>query len=362
MQIRSSKTAIISLVLVGIAVMSCDKHETPTRPSTVPPAGSGPTSPVVTLVRVELITPASLAPGSSAQLVANAVKSDGTVENVTPQAQWFSSNPGIASIDASGVARATTLGEVTISARYQNRSAGGSLLVVPAGTSRVKGRITDAGLGVSGVTVTVVRGIGEGLTSTTDGNGAYALYGVQDRIVLQAKRDGYANSIQEIDVPQSRVFDFVMQPDGDRIDLRGHYALTLTRMPCSADVPASRTYDATIEQNDRRLSVTLSGADFIVGRGHGNTFTGTLDGTRVQFSLSGASFYYYYYGYYDVIERLDTTHAFVVSGNVTAAASPLTITGTLSGTFAVALGTVAPFSRIQGRCTGTSHRFEMVRR
>lgn len=360
---RFSSAAIVALVIVGMAAVSCDKHQA-TAPS--PPPSSTPTQPPTTapLSRVELTAPASLAPNTSAQLVVNAVRADGTVQDVTAQAQWSSTDSRVVTVDASGMARAGTVGDVTITARYQGRSAGMSLVVVPQGTYRVKGRISDAGLGLSGVTVTVVRGVGEGLVTTTDGNGAYAIYGVLDHIVLQAKRDGYLNSIQEIDVPQNRLYDFDMQLDGDRINMRGRYALTLTRMPCSGDVPASRTYEATLDQNDRRLSVTVAGADFIVSRGHGNTFSGTMDGTRVQFSLSSAStyYYYYYYGQYDLIERLDSNHAFIVSGNVTANATPQNITGTLSGTFGVALGSGPPFYRFQGRCTGPSHRFEMVRR
>ena len=363
MYTRSSSATIAALVIAGMGLISCDKHQTTSPQSPVAPTTPTP-SPTVQLIRLELSAPESLPPGTSAQLTVNAVKSDGTLENVTPQTQWSSTDSRVVAVDASGVARATAVGEVTISARYQNRSAGTSLVVAPAGTYRLKGRITDAGLGLSGVTVTVVRGVGEGLTTTTDGNGAYAFYGVRDHIVLQAKRDGYLNAIQEIDVPQSRVYDFDMQLEGDRINLRGRYALTLTRMPCSGDVPASRTYDAMLEQNDRRLSVTLSGADFIVSRGHGNTFTGSLDGTRVQFSLSSASlyYYYYYYGQYDLIERLDSAHAFIVSGNVTAGVTAQTITGTLNGSFSVALGNAPPFTRFQGRCVGASHRFEMARR
>jgi len=365
MYIRSSRAAIVVLVMVGMAVISCGKDRTSTPQSPLAPTTPTPTpSPTASIVRLELSAPASIPPGTSTQLGVNAVKTDGTAEDVTARAQWSSTDPRVVAVDASGIARATTVGDVTISARYQNRSAGTSLIVVPAGTYRVKGRISDAGLGLPGVTVTVVRGVGEGLATTTDGNGAYALYGVRDHIVLQAKRDGYLNGIQEIDVPQSRVYDFDMQLDGDRVNVRGRYALTLTRMPCSADVPVSRTYDATLEQSDRRLTVTLSGADLIVSRGHGNTFTGSIDGSRVQFSLSSAStyYYYYYYGQYDLIERLDTTHAFIVSGNVAANATPQTISGTLSGTFGVAQGSGPPYYRFQGRCTGASHRFEMVRR
>jgi hypothetical protein len=226
--------------------------------------------------------------------------------------------------------------------------------------------VTDAGVGLGGVMITVIGGVGDGLVATSDGNGAYGLYGVRGRIRLQAKRDGYLNRIEEVDAVQNRLLDFEMTLDGQRPGVGGRYVLTIARMPCTAAVPDVRSYDATVEQNGPRLAVTLAGADFIVTRGHGNSFSGVMDGSdRVTFSLGAASYYYYYYyyyGQYDVVERLSSTSALVIDGKATATVSPTRISGTLNGEFLLVQGNVAPFRRILGRCSGSAHRFEMVRR
>jgi hypothetical protein len=310
-----------------------------------------------------LNAPASIAPGLSVQLAVNAVKSDNSVQDVTTQSQWFSSNPRVIEINPAGMAKGNALGEAVITVRYQSLSASTQALVLPEGTYRVKGTVTDAGVGLGGVTVTVIGGIGDGLVATSDGNGAYGLYGVRGRIRLQAKRDGYLNRIEEVDAVENRLLDFEMTLDGQRLEVRGRYVLTIARMPCAGDIPEVRSYDATVEQNGPRVAVTLAGADFIVTRGHGNGFSGLMNGPdRVTFSLGAAYNYYYYYGQYDVIERITSTSALIIDGNATATISPTRITGTLNGEFLVVQGTAAPFTRVLSRCSGSSHRFEMVRR
>ncbi len=361
MRIRTPYSAIAATVLLAVAVVSCSGKGTKT-PSPISPTPTP--TPTPSAVRLELSVPPSIAPGTSVQLSVNAVKSDNSVENVTARAQWFSSDPRVIEVDSSGVAKANAFGETVITVRYQTLRAAAQTLVVPAGSYRLKGTVKDSGLGLSGVTITVITGVGEGLTATTDGNGGYALYGVRGRVVLQAKRDGYLNGIEELDVTDNRLFDFEMTLDRDRPDVRGRYALTISRMPCAGDLPNARTYDATVDQNGPRLAVTLSGADFIITRGHGNTFTGIMDGPdRVTFSLGAASvyYYYYYYGQYDLVERI-STNALIIDGKVTAAISPKGITGTLNGDFLLAQGNAAPFTRIVARCSGPSHRFEMTRR
>lgn len=66
---------------------SCDKNPTSPRP----PQQPGPSSPVTT-VRLELVAPAKIAPGESVQLAANAIKSDGSVENVSSKTNWSATN------------------------------------------------------------------------------------------------------------------------------------------------------------------------------------------------------------------------------------------------------------------------------
>jgi hypothetical protein len=362
MAIKSPYLVIGATILVAIGMASCDSR----KPHAVqPPNMPSPVTPVTGLVRIEGIVPGSIAPGESVQLTANAVKSDNSVENVSGQAQWSSSDPRVVEISSAGVAKAIARGEAVIRVSYQGRSASTRTFVLPAGTYRLSGTVTDSGLSLAGVTVTIIGGVGEGLTTITGGNGTYVLYGVRDRVRLQAKGAGYVNQIEEIDVADHRTFNFDMVPEHQRTDLRGRYTLTIGRTACPGALPETRSYDATVAQDGPRLTVTLSGADFIVTRGRGNGFSGVIDGgDRVTFAIGDVPSYYYYYysGQYDLVERMSDTSALIISGRVTAGLSSKGISGTLNGDFRLAQGTVAPFTRIQLLCYGPAHQFEMVRR
>src|SRR4029453_18933260 len=119
------------------------------------PTSPSPPSSAATLSRVALVVPASVAPGESVQFTANAIKTDGSVENVTGASVWNSSNTRVLQIGADGVANGVAAGEAFVSARYQNRSASSNIYVLPAGTYRLNGRVTDSGVGVAGAIVTV---------------------------------------------------------------------------------------------------------------------------------------------------------------------------------------------------------------
>jgi hypothetical protein len=366
MAIKTSYVAIGATILVAIGVASCDSRE---RTAVQPSTGPTTVTPVPSLARVDLIAPGSIAPGESVQLTANAVKSDNSVENVSGQAEWISSDPRVVEISSTGVAKGITGGEAVISVSYKGRSSSTRTFVLPAGTYRLSGTVTDSGLVVVGATVAVIGGVGEGLSTITDGNGTYALYGVRDRVRLHAKVDGYFNRIEEIDVTDHRTFNFEMIPDHQRPDLPGRYTLTIARTAClswAGAPPESRSYEATVAQDGPRLTVTLSGADFIVTGGRGNSFTGVLDGSnRVTFTIGDPLYYYQYYdfGHYDLVERISNTSSLLISGKVTAGLSSRGMSGTLNGAFMVTQAAVPPAStRIQAYCYGTAHRFEMVRR
>ena len=53
-------------------------------------------------------------------------------------------------VSATGLAKGIGAGEAFINVRYQSRSASKSVLVLPAGTYRLKGRVTDDGVGLDG--------------------------------------------------------------------------------------------------------------------------------------------------------------------------------------------------------------------
>jgi hypothetical protein len=352
----------ILTVGLGLVVASCDKS--PTRPSGQPTGTPAP--PAVTVARIAIIAPASIEPGASVQLTANAIKSDGSVENVTSQTQWTSTNAGVLQVSSAGIVTARERGEANLNARYQNRNATAPMIVLPGGTFRLNGQVTDSGFPLEGVTVAVIGGTGEGLTTLTNTTGAYVFYGVAGQVRLHAKKDGYLNRIEELQVTENRAFGFEMKIDGQRRDLSGTYTLNLAATGCpSTRVPDSaqnRSYAANVQQNGPQLTVRLSGADFIVTGGHGDHFSGfaSADG-NVTFAIGDAYTYYYYSGHFDVVERLNPTSALLVSGNVNATSSPTLISGTLNGSISLTQGTTAPFTRFSGQCYSPDHRFELRR-
>jgi hypothetical protein len=360
----SSRSVIALAVALGLGVgaASCDKG--PARPSALPPGTAA-----VTLVRIEIVAPASVEPDGSAQLTASAIKSDGSVENVTSQTQWSSGNAAVLQVSSAGVVSGAARGEATINARYQSQSATARIMVLPSGTFRLNGEVTNSGLPLDGVTVAVIVGTGEGLTAVTSATGAYALYGVAGRIRLHVKKAGFENRIEEVDVRENRAVNIEMSFDGDAGNLSGTYALALEVDGCASAIPDNirrRSYIATVEQDGSKLSVHLSGADFIVFNGRGDHFDGFVghDG-KITFAIGDAFYYYYYYysfiGDFDLVERLSPTSALVVAGTVNAASTSSGISGVLSGSVALTQGVVAPFTRFSANCHSAAHRFEMRR-
>jgi hypothetical protein len=347
-------------VLVGLGVASCDsRNKDAVQPPTTPTA----VAPAIPVSGLDIVAPPSIAPGESVQLTAIAAKTDNSTETVSGQGNWYSQNPGVLLVSSNGVARGITGGEALIRVSYRGWGASAHTFVLPPDTYRLNGTVTDSGMGIAGVTVAIISGVGENLTTTTDGRGAYALYGVRDRVRLQARGAGYLNRIEDIDVRGHRTFDFEVIPEQrQRTDLRGRYRLTISRMPCpGTPLPETRSYDAAVTQNGPRLTVGLSGADFLVIGGRGDAFTGFVDaGNRVTFPIGNPS-EFYDYGPYDLMERVADGRVLVVRGNVTAGLSATGIPGTLSG--GILLATVDPYVlRVHASCYGTAHGFEMVRR
>lgn len=353
--------AIGLTILVAIGVASCDSRNknpvsSPNTPSPVPPA------PAPGVSGLDIAAPSSIAPGETVQLTASAKKTDKSVETVTGQGHWYSQDPAVLDVSPSGVAKGGARGEAIVRVSYGGWSASARVFVMPPDTYRLSGTVTDSGMGIAGVTVTIIAGVGENLTTMTDGRGTYALYGVRDHVRLQAKAAGYLNRSEDVDVRDHRAFDFEVIPEQrQRTDLRGRYRLTISRMPCpGTPLPETRSYDAIVTQEGPRLTVTLSGADFVVAAGRGNGFSGFVDaGNRVTFVIADPPDYYIY-APYDLIERIDGGRVLIVGGSVTAGLSSTGISGTLSG--GILLASLEPYPQIHASCYGSAHRFELVRR
>ena len=99
--------ACFAALTVMAVCVSCDKSPTSPRPPQGGPAAPG-TAP--SLVRIELAAPPQIAPGESVQLTANAIRSDGSVENVTSTARWTSTSQ-ILSVSPSGLVTGGARGE-----------------------------------------------------------------------------------------------------------------------------------------------------------------------------------------------------------------------------------------------------------
>jgi hypothetical protein len=324
----------------------------------------------VTPARLELIAPAEIAPGESVQLTVNASRADGSVENVSSKAQWTPSTSQIVQVSSTGLATGKNIGEQTVSAQFFGLSAGARILVLPKGTFRLSGNVRESGVGIANVTLTVISGVGEGLTTKSSSDGFYALYGVSGPVRVDAKKDGYLNGTQRLDVTAHRTSDFDIAPERPRTDYRGTYTLTIAAPSCRSgkgtfpDEARRRVYTANVTQEGGRLTVRLSDADFIVTNGRGNSFVGFVDTTDViTFSLSDPDFYYYYfYSDYDIAERFDAG-ALLVGGIASARGTATAISGTLRGSIQIASRPTPPFqSPFVSACHSDKHGFEMVRR
>lgn len=352
--VRSAPPAAFAAVGILLMAASCDRS--PTSPLPRPTRGL--------VARLELQSPGEIPPGESVQLTANAVKADGSVENVSSQAVWTPQTSDILQISPSGLATGKTRGEAFATARYAGLSASARILVLPPGTFRLSGIIKEGDVGVPGVAVTVISGVGEGLTGMSDGGGVYVLYGVSGTVRIRITREAYLEAIHEVSATAHRTADFDIVPARPRTDYRGAYRLTITAAPTCRSLPELaklRHYTADVAQDGSRLTVTLKDGDFIVVNGRGNGFTGNVDiNDTIRFTIGDVFPYYDYYfaTLFDIAERVDA-ETVKTAGVVSSQGSPTLISGKLNGSIVVSSSTIPPF---QSSCGSPSHGFAMVRR
>jgi Bacterial Ig-like domain (group 2) len=111
---RRSYLVLVSLCLAAVVACGSD------RPSPVAPAA--PTPPTTSAVQVRATGDASgsLEAGQTQQLVATATQSTGSTSDVTQQATWQSSAPGVATVSSTGLVSAVAEGQAEISATFQS--------------------------------------------------------------------------------------------------------------------------------------------------------------------------------------------------------------------------------------------------
>jgi hypothetical protein len=112
--VRGARLALASLSL-SLAVAACGSDS----PSPPTPAAPSPTTSAVQ-VRAAGDATGPLEAGQTRQLAATATLSTGATSDVTQQAAWLSSAPGVATVSAAGLVTAVAEGEAEISATFQS--------------------------------------------------------------------------------------------------------------------------------------------------------------------------------------------------------------------------------------------------
>jgi hypothetical protein len=341
----------------AVALAACG--DGPTRPS----GGGNPPPPAPTLIRIEVGGPATVAPGETAPFTATGHYSDNSTQNLTsqPGISWQSTNTRVLAIAQTGVATAGERGEASIMARFANRSAAKGVLVLPSGTYRLAGTVTDTGVPIMGARVEVTHGPATGLVAIAS---PYRLYGVSGDTEILVTRDGYKDERRRVQVDSHQTANFELTLSAPRENVEGTYTLTVTaNQDCRVVLPEQarvRTYTAVLKQQGPRVTVTLEGPEFYSdGRRVYNSFSGTLEGDRLSFVL--AEPYYSFYYFPDVMEVFASspTVYLYLAGTVTTGRSGSGRSGPLSGSIV----TVQPlrFTTLAS-CSSGSHGFELLRR
>lgn len=230
----------------------------------------------------------------------------------------------------------------------------------------LSGRVTESGVPVRDAAVTVTSGIGAGLSSTTDDNGRYTLFGVAGPVAIRVTKNGYATVSEPLTADAAGVLDFAITQLGV-VDISGTYSMTLTADPaCPAEgtqpgaLPnelRQRQYVATITQAGATFRATLSGVPFVVSAGRGNGFSGRVEPGQVSFSIGDG----YYTPYPDLIESLGPNGVFLVAGFGTIKRSGQDLLGELNGVFIVGQPPIWTNQWYVAECNRPHHRVVLTR-
>lgn len=329
-----NRVVLSAFVITGLT-LACDQPAT--NIPTMPPGPS--------LNTFDLIGPSSIEPGQSVQMSAVVHFPDGTVKPaVSPTVIWRTSNPAILQLDQSGLVRSlTSTGESTITAQIGARSISREVVVLPAGTFRLVGTVSETGVsgfGIPGARVEVASG---SPSTAADAGGLYRLYGVPPTADIHVSAGGYNDQTFPVQLTSNSTRNFTLNLSGPRPNLAGNYTLFIDAQSCTGSPPfpsefQHRSYLATLTQgNGGGVSVLLTEPRFNLKQipgftPKGNTFSGSVFGNGAAFFLSpyGAYTYLSYISYPDVVERLPDGRNLVVAGDVNASGSSAGLSGTMT--------------------------------
>lgn len=329
---------LITTALAGF-IVACDD-----------PVSKLPTTPSSPSVSSVVVTgPDSIAPGQTAQFTAMIRLSDGTLK--APAAgtaiQWFSNNTSLLLVNSAGVATAgQTRGDAFVTAAVgtgpSRRQSSKEVIIVPDGTYRVVGVVTEADYPTVPVMAALVRATPGTVSANTDFDGRYRLYGVPADATITITKAGYAPLSQDVHLTTHATQHFQLVLSGARLILTGPYTVTFDFAgTCSSNRPLAqalqrRSYDAVVTQNGPDITVDLTEPRFRTNTlGRGSRFTGRAGADGATFTLVYFDAYYYpYYGpssYPNIAERLADSTILVAQGTVVASGPATNLSGLLNG-------------------------------
>jgi hypothetical protein len=311
------------------------------------------------LTGIEISGPDRLPPGKAAQFTAILRLSDGTKKaaSADTHVQWTTSNGQLLRVDTSGVVTAQQqLGDAVLRAGSGALQSTKEVSILPDGTFRVVGMVRDSELPtlpVFGARIEVTPG---GLTTLSNFDGRYTLYGVPAEAEVKITRDGYHPIVQNLQLTGNLTQDFALVPSGPKSPLVGTYTLAVDVTGTCSAIPSDlqhRRYDATVTQNGTNLEVTLTEPRFKLNSSkQGNRFSGRLDATGATFFLSDLGYYYYYYP--SVAEQLPNGTVLVIAGQVAMKGTAGGMSGQMAFGSVVNWDSGFPYGRYLGGCFNPS--------
>jgi hypothetical protein len=330
-----SGAAAAAIAVAGL-VAACDDpvSRVPTRPS------------APSVVSIDITGPNSIAPGQSVQFTATARLADGTTK-IPQNVRWRSSRTSFLQVSPTGLATAGALmGEIMLTAELTVsgglRQSTKEIVIVPDGTFRLVGLVSEAESPVTPVTGARVEVTPGALAATTDFEGRYRLYGVPGDASVRVTADGYVAQEQRLQIATHTTVNVQLPLSGPRLILNGPYFLgidlessCLGSSPLTADLQ-HRRYEAMLTSSGSSVDVVLTAPGFRLNSiGRGNRFNGRSASTGAKFTLEPFAFYYYPYygpaGYPSVVERLANGTFLVTEATVTMTGSPALLSGVTSG-------------------------------
>ena len=236
-----------------------------------PPTSPDPTR--NTAPELKLVGPDSLWPGEAAQFSMVEVLADGTSTDVTSQASWTATPPGVLSTSSTGLVSGRVAGVGTLSAEYRGTVLRRTIAVKKElGTYLLRGYVTSGGVNVPGVRLEALSGPLTGKVATTNTFGEFRFYGVAgNHVDLRWSKEGYLERTQRVSMEKHPLVDdyqivyLTLDTLRAPMEVAGSYTMTVNGERCDAGLPPelrTRVYSATIQQAGPRVNLILGGADF----------------------------------------------------------------------------------------------------